>query len=59
MKLKHGEHNYLIINASNRKYDYKEFDDQVMEFFWTDHQAPPITTMFELCEQVNNVLLCN
>jgi hypothetical protein len=29
LKSKHGSH-YLIINASNRKYSYEKFDDQVL-----------------------------
>jgi phosphatidylinositol-3,4,5-trisphosphate 3-phosphatase/dual-specificity protein phosphatase PTEN len=50
-KTHHGE-NFLIINASNRKYEYEKFNDQVLEFFWTDHQAPSITTLFEVCEKI-------
>ena len=56
MQLKHGPEHFLIINASNRKYDYEQFDNRVEEFFWTDHQAPPITTLFELCERVFSFL---
>lgn len=45
LEMKHLS-NYLIINVSNRKYDYKVFKDQVKDYLWEDHQAPTLDVIF-------------
>lgn len=41
--------NFLVINISMRKYDYSKFNGKVKEYFWADHQAPNLTTIFQIC----------
>lgn len=36
LKQRHGE-NYMVINASNRKYDFSHFDNRVFSIKWNDH----------------------
>ena len=40
--------NYLVINVSNRLYDYSNFKYKVKDFKWPDHQAPPLTTLVRI-----------
>lgn len=47
----HNE-NYMIINLSNRKYDYTKFHNKVKEYEWIDHHAPPLTMLFQICEEM-------
>ena len=58
IKEKHGS-NFLIINLSNRKYDYTKFDNQVEEYEWVDHHAPPLPTLFTICVSMINFLKKN
>ena len=58
IKEKHGS-NFLIINLSNRKYDYTKFDNQVEEYEWVDHHAPPLPTLFTICVSMKNFLKKN
>ena len=39
---------YLIVNVSSRSYDYSLFENRVLEYEWPDHQAPPVTTLFDI-----------
>lgn len=39
---KNHDNNYLVINVSSRKYDYDKFGSRVKDYFWPDHQAPPL-----------------
>lgn len=45
MEDKHKD-KYLIINLSNRKYDYKKFKNQVLEYKWEDHHSPAMNVLF-------------
>jgi len=38
----------LIINVSNRKYDYEVFNKKVKEYVWEDHQAPTLDVLFSV-----------
>jgi phosphatidylinositol-3,4,5-trisphosphate 3-phosphatase and dual-specificity protein phosphatase PTEN len=40
--------NYLVINVSNRLYDYSKFENKVKDFEWHDHQAPALTTLVHI-----------
>lgn len=42
---KHKDH-YLIFNLSNRKYDYKKFHNQVVDYPWEDHHSPALHILF-------------
>lgn len=48
--------NYLIINVSNRVYDYSKFEDKVRDFEWHDHQAPSLTTLIHIGFSMFNFL---
>jgi phosphatidylinositol-3,4,5-trisphosphate 3-phosphatase/dual-specificity protein phosphatase PTEN len=48
--------NYLIINVSNRTYDYSKFEDKVKDFEWHDHQAPSLTTLIDIGFSMFNFL---
>lgn len=38
---KHTDH-YLIVNVSNRKYDFDKFNNNVMSIEWPNHYPCPI-----------------
>lgn len=40
-KVKHPK-NYLIVNCSNRKYDYEPFENKVIDVKWPNHYPCPI-----------------
>ena len=40
MKQKHGE-NFMVVNASNRKYDYSYFENRVFSLKWPNHYPCP------------------
>ena len=52
---KHDD-NYLIINVSMRKYDYDKFGGRVKDYFWPDHQAPPVSTLFSIAKDMYSFL---
>lgn len=54
-KEKHQGH-CLVINVSMREYEYKMFGNLVKDYFWPDHQAPPLTTMFIICQDMLDYL---
>ena len=45
-----NQHNgqFLIVNVSNRLYDYSQFQYRVRDYQWPDHQAPPLTTLIQV-----------
>jgi len=43
---KNHQKNYLIVNLSNRPYDYSKFHNQVVDFPWEDHHSPELTVLF-------------
>lgn len=49
---KHGN-KYIVFNLSTEIYDFNKFDNQVLEFGWPDHTAPPLE---RLCRY--NVCCC-
>lgn len=46
---KHSQ-SYYVINVSDRSYDSLPFGKRVKEYSWPDHQAPCLTTLFEIVE---------
>lgn len=51
LEAKHKDH-YLIVNLSNRKYDYKKFNNKVIDYPWEDHHSPALNVLFEVCQQM-------
>lgn len=44
---KHGKH-YLILNLSDRDYDYSPFGNRVIVCGFADHHSPPIALMWAI-----------
>lgn len=55
---KHGQ-NYMIVNVSNRKYEYEKFHGEVKDYFWPNHQTPQLKTLFLICSDVAEFLSSN
>lgn len=47
LKKNHGKH-YLILNLSDRDYDYSIFDNRVIVCGFPDHHSPPIALMWAI-----------
>lgn len=45
-KTRHADH-FLIVNCSNRKYDYSFFDNKVMDMKWPNHYPCPFFTFVD------------
>ncbi|OWZ15378.1 Phosphatidylinositol-3,4,5-trisphosphate 3-phosphatase [Phytophthora megakarya] len=52
---KHGGH-YMIWNLSEETYDYTFFDNQVLEFNFPGHPAPPLGLVFKICSSIESWL---
>ncbi|KAH7476278.1 hypothetical protein PRIC1_000286 [Phytophthora ramorum] len=52
---KHGGH-YMIWNLSEETYDYTYFDNQVLEFNFPGHPAPPLGLVFKICSSIESWL---
>ncbi|ETI56450.1 hypothetical protein, variant [Phytophthora nicotianae CJ01A1] len=52
---KHGGH-YMIWNLSEETYDYSYFDNQVLEFNFPGHPAPPLGLVFKICSSIESWL---
>lgn len=57
MNQEHDDH-YYVLNLSGRPYDYGFFGGRVEEFKWNDHQAPCLTTLFEVVSFAASKLKC-
>uniref|UniRef100_M4BD47 Phosphatidylinositol-3,4,5-trisphosphate 3-phosphatase n=1 Tax=Hyaloperonospora arabidopsidis (strain Emoy2) TaxID=559515 RepID=M4BD47_HYAAE len=53
-----GNHNgqYMIWNLSEETYDNSYFDNQVLEFKFPGHPAPPLGLAFKLCSSIESWL---
>lgn len=51
----HPEH-YMVWNVSEEAYDYVKFNDQVLEFKFPGHPAPPLGLLFKICTSMENWL---
>ena len=47
---------YLIVNISEEAYDYSLFDNQVVEYKFPGHPAPPLGLLFQICIAVESWL---
>jgi len=45
---------YLIFNLSESKYDYDFFNNQILEFPFPDHHAPPFKLLFTIVNAVDS-----
>lgn len=48
--------NYLVINLSGKKYDNTKFNNNVKEYEWVDHHAPPLKLLFTICKEIHKFL---
>lgn len=58
MKQRHAEH-YMIVNVSNRKYDYAFFDNRVFSLKWPNHYPCPFTIFVKGIMDISFYLLQN
>ena len=45
---------FMIINLSENTYDYSLFEDQVLEFRFPGYPAPPLDTLFAICNSIDH-----
>jgi hypothetical protein len=43
----HSYPHYLVVNLSQKRYDYTKLDNMVLEFGWKDHHGPPLRLLFQ------------
>jgi C2 domain of PTEN tumour-suppressor protein len=55
LKQRHGCH-FMIWNVSEEPYDYSLFGDQVLEYKFPGHPAPPLGLLFKICTSVESWL---
>jgi hypothetical protein len=55
LKTAHEGH-YMIWNISEESYDYSLFADQVLEYKFPGHPAPPLGMLFKICTSIESWL---
>lgn len=55
---KHKDH-YLIFNLSQIRYNFKKFNEQVIDFGFPDHHPPELRNLFVLCSSMKKYLDAN
>jgi hypothetical protein len=55
LKQRHGTH-FMVWNVSEDSYDYSLFGDQVLEYKFPGHPAPPLGLLFKICASVKSWL---
>ncbi len=55
LRRRHEGH-YMIWNISEEGYDYKKFEDQVLEYRFPGLPAPPLGLMFKICTSIESWL---
>jgi tensin len=53
---KHHEGKYMIWNISEESYDASYFNDQVLEYRFPGHPAPPLGLLFKICTSIESWL---
>ena len=48
------EGHYMVLNVSEEKYDYGHFGDNVLEFKFPGHPAPPLGMLFKICASLES-----
>ncbi|CAN0418027.1 unnamed protein product [Scytosiphon promiscuus] len=49
----------MVWNVSEEGYDYSLFQDQVLEFRFPGHPAPPLGMLFKMCTSIESWLLAD
>ena len=52
----HHAGHYMIWNISEEAYDYSFFNDQVLDYKFPGHPAPPLGLMFKICTTIESWL---
>ncbi|KAJ1461774.1 hypothetical protein M885DRAFT_611384 [Pelagophyceae sp. CCMP2097] len=47
---------YMVLNVSEESYDYACFEQQVLEFKFPGHPAPPLGMLFKMCASIESWL---
>lgn len=47
---------FMIWNISEEVYDYSRFEDQVLEYKFPGHPAPPLGLLFKICSSIESWL---
>lgn len=55
LKKKHSG-KFMIWNISEESYDYTKFQDQVLEYRFPGHPAPPLGLLFKICTSIESWL---
>ena len=55
LRQRHSGH-FMIWNLSEEVYDYGRFDNQVLEYFFPGHPAPPLGLLFKICTSIDSWL---
>jgi hypothetical protein len=50
---KHHPDKFMVWNLSEKSYDYKLLDNQVIEFRFPGYPAPPLSQVFSLCNSIH------
>lgn len=50
---------YRSFNLSGDRYNYEKFANNVVDFPWPDHHAPPLDLLFRACAEMSDWLLRN
>jgi hypothetical protein len=53
LTMKHGK-SYMIWNLSEHTYDYKSFDNRIMDCPFPDHHAPPMDLLFSCLQTLDS-----
>eukprot|EP01118_Nematostelium_gracile_P020170 TRINITY_DN969_c0_g2_i1.p1 TRINITY_DN969_c0_g2~~TRINITY_DN969_c0_g2_i1.p1 ORF type:complete len:261 (+),score=60.85 TRINITY_DN969_c0_g2_i1:116-898(+) len=51
----HGD-NYMIWNLQERDYNYEKFNNQILNFPFPDHHAPPLDLLLQVVHSIDNWL---
>lgn len=50
----HHRGQFMILNVSEESYDYQPFEEQVLEYKFPGHPAPPLGMLFKMCASVES-----
>src|SRR5690606_20838890 len=45
--------NFMVYNLSEKDYNVAKLNNQVLDFGWPDHQAPPLTLLFVITTAIH------
>lgn len=58
LRHRHPGH-YMVWNISEDSYEYGNFEDQVLEFRFPGHPAPPLGMLFKICTAIESWLVAD